>query len=456
MNPFYQSLKSNKNSVRLVASTPSEVVVILEECHQSLSVAEWACDAFSTFTASALQTGSAEAFAKLLDEGICESLVSTMNMHCAASLEVTVKGCRALSDLTQTYRELREFLGELGACECVVFALSMHVGDPDVSEYGTATLINLSKDNISNSFRQASAGACEVLVQIGNFGFNLRHPKCAIVAANVSNAICNLCEAVNQAKLAESGACELVTSLVKFHLESVEVVSAATRAICGLASLSSINRDILGRAGACRLIVNAINTHKDHIGIIESCCEAIMHLALHTENTRHFYVCGGCESIVRALDVHLMEREFGPEICVGGMVNLITYGTSAKENAILLQKLDVVTLLKRVHLSTRASQRARDNASQIIRDLVTLGLIAITNEETATDNMKVNKTSLKSNGIGNRTISSTLEFELQTPTPINDTKSLFNGNIAAKMGDDHLLLARTSTENELATGVFEI
>ncbi len=451
INAFSHFKKNNAPVNGLVANTPAEVVLILEECKSSLSVAEWACDAFAGFTAKAVQARNAEAMAQLLDEGICECLVSTMNQHCASSLEVAIKGCKALRDLSWTSRELREFLGEIGACECVVFALTMHIGDPEVSEYGSATLINLSKDNISNSYRQARAGACEILVQTGNFGFNLRHPKCTTVASNVCSAICNLCEAVNQPKLAESGACELVAALLKFHMETFEVVAAASRAICGLASLTSGNRDVMGKAGACRLIVNAMNEHKDAIGIIESCCEGIMHLALNSDNTKLFHICGGCEAIVKALDIHLMEREFGAEICVGGMLNLITYGTCAKDNAILLYKLGVVNILKRVQVSTHASQRARENSLQILRNFEILGLLS--HEEQS----PLMKNSLRNDDIYVYNASDHINNDSHY---VDSNKKKGGNNLTSyndlEDSDGNYLLSRTSTENELSTGVFEI
>jgi hypothetical protein len=348
---------------------------------------------------------------QLLDDGICECLVTTMNTHSVNSPDVAITGCKALSDLSWTSRELREFLGEIGACECVIFVLSMYVGNPEVAEYGTSTVINLSKD-ISNSFRLAEAGACDIIVQTGNFGFNVRHPKAAIIAANVCHCVYNLCEARNQRKLSESGGCELVSALLKIHLETFEVVIAATRAICGLASLTAEHREIIGRVGGCALIVQSLQIYKTnpppptpppqspsrtnpppspnqssaslsslslsslnsatatgagheslrYISIIENCCEAIMHLALSPNNTERLQQAGGCEALVKALDTHLLEREFGAEICCGAMVNLVTYGLSAPTNILRLRQAGAILLMQRVQSSSRASQRAREHA----------------------------------------------------------------------------------------------
>lgn len=241
-------------------TSPSKVVEIFEDHKNSQSVALWACKTIVGFTSSAIKTHSTESFIQLLENGICECLINILNLH-SNNEEIVAIGCHALSDLSWTSRDLREFLGEIGACECIIYILTLYIGNPDVAEYGTSTVINLSKD-INNSYRLSEAGACDVIVQTGNFGFNIRHPKSIIIASNVCNCIYNLCEARNQKKLSESGTCELVTQLLKIHLNVYDVVVSAIRAICGLASLTIENREILGRVGACNLIVQSFSLYQ--------------------------------------------------------------------------------------------------------------------------------------------------------------------------------------------------
>ena len=411
-------------------TSPSKVVEIVNDHKSSLSVAEWACKIIVGFTSTAIKTRNTEAFIHLLDDGVCECLVNTMNLHASTSENVAAIGCHALNDLSWTSRELREFLGEIGACECVIYILSMYVGNPDVAEYGTSTVINLSKD-INNSYRLAEAGACDVIVQTGNFGFNVRHPKSTIIASNVCHCIYNLCEARNQKKLSESGTCELVTQLLKIHINVYEVVVSAIRAICGLASLTIENREILGKVGACNLIVQAFSLYQPlpqsstqptspsspnsspasqsypspiqqnhhtlnsnssssnltnnssnnnnsqilveyskYIVLIENCCEAIMHLSLNPNNTERFQHCGGCDVLVQSLDKYLIEREFGSEICCSGMINLSTYGLQTAINIQRLKQLNCLHLMQRVQTSIYSSQRAREY-SVILTSLMT-------------------------------------------------------------------------------------
>mmetsp|Transcript_7231 Transcript_7231/g.10759 ORF Transcript_7231/g.10759 Transcript_7231/m.10759 type:complete len:464 (+) Transcript_7231:64-1455(+) len=446
----------NVDDLDFSATTPSEVVLIVEECKSSLSIAEWACKSISSFTSLAVKKRNAEAMAQLLDEGICECLVNTMNMHCASSSVVASCGCGALSDLAWTSRELREFLGEVGACECVVFALTMNVGDAEVAEYGTSTIINLCKDNISNSFRLAEAGACDVVVQTGNFGFNFNHPKCETIAANVCTSIYHLCEAANQPKLHDSGACELVAALLKFHVDKVEVALAATKAICGLSSLTADNREGLGRASSCALIIQAMTQHEKCLPIVENCCESIMHLALSPANTERLASAGACEAVVKALDKYLIDREFGSEICCGAMVNLISNGASAPGNIIRLRMAGAAELMQRVHSSTRASHRARENATHIVQNI------------TASISIGVNKAPAGVLDTG-RSSGATLqasdirEYSRQiggTGSPSKTSVSADTATSSIRINqsdddDDNLLLARTSSSG-IDRDVYEI
>lgn len=326
------------------------MVLIVEECKDSVTIAEWACRAIASFTHTAIVTRNREAMARLLDEGICECLMSIMHTHSASSMVVATHGCLALRDLTKSDRELREFLGDLGACELCVFVMEMHIGLPNILEPGSAAMINLCTDNIRNTHRLSEAGACDILVQSGNFGFNLRHPQCATVAANICDAISHLCEAANQGKLQESGACELIVALLKFHLENEQVCEPATKSFCGLASLTAENREVLGKSGGCLLVIQAMQ-ESSNIQIIEHCAEAVLHMALSVNNTERLTQAGACVVLMKVLDSRLLDRNFGAEICCGALMNMVTYGTSAKENIDSMREAGVLELMGRVQVS---------------------------------------------------------------------------------------------------------
>eukprot|EP01037_Dinobryon_pediforme_P039721 gene39721-48483_t len=167
----------------------ADIIKAVQAQNYSLSICEWGCRAFVSVTGIAMQNQNTDSMADFLDDGGCEALIEIMNKY--------------------------EFLGEIGACELAVFATSMHIGDPLVSEYGSGAIGLLAKENISNSLRLAESGACDVISQVANFGFALRQENACDVATNVCFAFAQLSEAQNATQLLDCGAPALVVQLMK-------------------------------------------------------------------------------------------------------------------------------------------------------------------------------------------------------------------------------------------------
>eukprot|EP01031_Cornospumella_fuschlensis_P033773 gene33773-40866_t len=153
----------------------NEILQRMEVSGHTLEISAWGVRGFASIAGSAFLTQNTQQLAEFLDDGGCEALVNILNKYCDSSEIVASYGCLAIGILAHSMRELREFLGEIGACEAVVFAVSMHVGLPDVSEYGSRALAALANQNISNSYKISTAGGCEALLQVGNFGFCYTH-----------------------------------------------------------------------------------------------------------------------------------------------------------------------------------------------------------------------------------------------------------------------------------------
>ena len=354
--------------------TPTEVVRKMELNEGSLEVAVWGCKTCSEISTRAEQRNDTQLMIRLLDEGVCEVLVKAMNNFCEVSVEVAAYACQSIEVLARASRDLREFLGELGACELVIYALSLHVGNPGISEYGAAAVRELADGNISNSYRLAAAGACDVLVQTGNFGFNLRHPRSGSVSANVCEAISQLCEASNRTKLYDSGACEVVVNLLRFHVNDVIVARATLTAICGLASMTDAIRSALSQCKCSPLIVDAAHVHSGDDTVLLKACEAAMHLSLLPSNAVQLESAGGCEMLAGALGGLLMEKDFGPEVCCSAMLQIVQNSGLPGSIAVVSAKVklinaDAVSILKRVAFSSRATQRAREHAKDLLHML---------------------------------------------------------------------------------------
>lgn len=293
-------------------------------------------------------------------------LLIAVNKHAETNQEIAANGCLVLCILAWSLREMKEFLGEIGACESVVYVSSLHIGDPLVSEYGSRAIALLGKNNIANSLRLSNAGAIEVLAQTGNFGFNLRHPRCLAVATNVCMGVAHLSEAANAGKLLDCGMPGLLVALMRFHYEQREFASAAVKALCALSSLNVQHREELGRSGGCEIIIEVLQRHGDCTSILLEGCETILHMSLSPTNSTKLAAVGACELLVEALRDKLMDEDFGAEVCTGAMLNLSLYGTTTKESRAKLVADNAANVLRKTQLSTKASYRARENILKLL------------------------------------------------------------------------------------------
>lgn len=347
-----------------------DVVISMEEKKYSKEICEWGMRGFASIASLAMTTQNAESMADFLDDGGCEALLNIMNKYGEDSIVIASLGCLTITVLAWSLRELKEFLGEIGACEVAVYVISVHIGDPEVSEYGSYAIGTLANNNIANSYRLSECEACDVLAQVGNFGFNLRHEKAVLVARNVCYAIAQLAEAVNAKKLMQCGASALVAHLTKLHLRNEEFAIAAVHCICALASLNPFHREELGKNNICKLIIEIINAHHEkNISLVTEGCETIMHLSLSPNNSDKLSEHGGNELILSLFSKVMMEIDFGTEICTGCLLNFATYGVNAKRNRIKLVLNNAMELLKQAQFSHKASFKARENITTLLDSL---------------------------------------------------------------------------------------
>ena len=345
----------------------SVVIREMESQLNTVTICRWGLKAFMSITGAAMQAQNPDIMADFLDDGGCESLLSVLSMHGDDS-EIASNGCLIVCILAWSLKEMKEFLGEIGACEMVLYVTSIHIGDPAVSEHGSGAIGMLARGNNLNSYRIAEADGCDIVAQVGNFGFNIRNERCVRVATNVCYAISPLCEAVNSTRLIDCGACALVIELSKMHMKHEEFAVAAIKALCSLASLNLILREELGKVGACEYILDIIPLHRNPF-ILQDACETIMHLSFNPSNTAMLGDCGACEVLVDAFRTTLSDFETGCEVCTGGMLNMATYGIAAKQNRFRLIDAGAVQTLQRALNKQIMSLRAKENATQLLQIL---------------------------------------------------------------------------------------
>lgn len=314
----------------LQSSRATDVSRDLEFNGFSLAACRSGLESLISITGSAMQNQNADAMADFLDDGGCELVLKILHLHGELNEDIAANCCRVLSILAWSLPEMKEFLGEIGACEIVSYTAFTHIGSPLVSEHATAAIAYLSFENSVNGVRFADAGACDILIQMGNFGFNLRHDRCVNVAINVCYAIPAFCNETNASQLMESGACALVSELLKLHMKSNEFIAAGIKAISALAGVNNSLREELGKVEACEHIMDAIALYQaSDIRLIV--VEAIMRLSFFPMNTAMLGECGACEVLVESLS-RLIESPKGLEYCIVSMKNLATNGFSEKQN----------------------------------------------------------------------------------------------------------------------------
>jgi hypothetical protein len=99
--------------------------------------------------------------------------------------------------------------------------------------------------------------------------------------------------------------------------------------------------------------------------LLRDSVEILMHLSLNPNNAVRLNVRSACGSILKALENHLIEYEFGVEVCSGAILNLITYGSNTSSAKTNLLESNGFEVLQKAKSSTRASARARESIVRI-------------------------------------------------------------------------------------------
>ena len=233
-------------------------------------------------------------------------------------------------------RDVLEYLASIGFYKAFIACISLHVGDAIISELGLAAIASLGGSGGSSSSMYllsstVEMNCCDVITQVGSFGFNMRHERCCIIATHFCAAVEVLCEAVNVSKLLDSGCSQMLVALMRLHLPDGCFSTAAIKAICGLASLSACLRLELMRYEVCEVLVEAYSRHsKIYKSIIRDVCEAILHLSVDTCHIERIGVTIGlCKILVHALQTHLLWIEQGAEIATSAMLHLVVSSSNA-------------------------------------------------------------------------------------------------------------------------------
>jgi hypothetical protein len=346
----------------------ANIVHEVEDGKCTLEYCEKACKALASISGIAMQTRNAEILLEFLDKGVCELIVVILNKFGIDSPAICNYTCQTICNMCYSSRELQEFLGEIGVCELVVFVTGLHIGDPDVGEYGASAICLLAQKNHPNSMRLADANVFECLTQVGNFGFNLKHERASLVASLVCAAFSILCEAANALPLLECGSDQLVIALLKCHRENRDFIPYGIKAICALASLNFEHRETLGKNGICMILFSILKS-EDRENVIQEGVEAVMHLSVNPSNSRRLKDAEAAIWIIKFLEERLTKQPLGAEVCSGAILNLISKGPAMNDHYLQLQQCNGVDVLRRAEQSKITSFKARENIFHIMETI---------------------------------------------------------------------------------------
>lgn len=315
------------------------------------------------FTIKCANSPNAEDF---LDEGGCETMLNLLRRYGATDREIVANCCAVVCFMIWSLRRSSEYLGSIGFCAVFIKCLAMHVGDALISELGLAAIALLGDRSNANKYLLSTANCCDVISQVGYFGFNIRHERSVFIASNYCAAVEVLCEAINVRTLMDSGCCQLLAALMKLHLSDTEFATAGMKALCGLLSLSPSIRADLIRFGACESIVEVYTLHGTTCrSIIIDVCEAILHLSLDQCNADQIGNAGLCKVLVDSLLTHLLWVDNGSEIATTAVLNLVESGPAAGENQYRFVDAGIMEAFQLTLQSELLSFRTLDNVMKL-------------------------------------------------------------------------------------------
>jgi len=265
---------------------------------QDERIAALACRAFTH-----LAYDNADNKAKLGQAGACQAVLEAMSKHTSSS-DVAVQGFVVLSSLAYDENN-RILLGQAGASRVVLDALKRHADNNSLAaEKGLVAIRCLCWDS-DLRFELCQNGACELILKVMN-----EEQYCAIPIVQMQGclALGNLANenGVNKASMGQDGACETIVRVMK--TEHGGLMYAALQALFSLANDDN-NQVRFGRAGACPLVLEVMEKYGMYPQVVQFGCIAIYNLAWNTDNKRAFLDAGALEYLTRvSTDASLSEE----------------------------------------------------------------------------------------------------------------------------------------------------
>jgi hypothetical protein len=258
-------------------------------------------------------------------------LVDAMNAN-MRSTDVAQEFCKIIMSIAATEVGVQTLLTS-NASATLIAAIDANKFDQEVAMKGCGAIVNMASSGPSLTGKLVSAGACTAVCEVLR-GHGQHH---ALLAVQACKAIIGLAKTEEYATFfGAAGACEAICSAFKSHVSVQAMAEAACGAIVNISFDHLENKKRLGLTGGCEVIIRAMNIHGQTSAVIaERGCAALMNLsyAINT-NKPKIATKEGCEAIMGILTKYGENSKIIVKAC--GLVMNLTL-QNATNSAMLIE-----------------------------------------------------------------------------------------------------------------------
>jgi hypothetical protein len=236
--------------------------------------------------------------ARLAALGVCPLLLKVAGTFCLTNKHIAEYVCGAIWHICVENPANRSTFGKEG-CVAVISMMKWHVDCPAVALEGCGAISFLAEGHTGNKTILGKSGGCEAVLTAMS-----RHPTNTFIAHMGCCACASMTKAnaPNKAKLAELGAGVVLCDTISRHIDLQTVSQEGSLALHNLASIDDIAM-ALGDLGACEVIVSVIRQHLQNHHVMREAVKSAMRLCAG----------GGAPNAVRLIEAGLIELAIAAE-----------------------------------------------------------------------------------------------------------------------------------------------
>ena len=317
----------DKNVIKLVDAKACEKIVVALQVHQLAG--EVVTQAYLAIFG--LASRGPEIQERLLAEGCCEIVVSSLLLHGVASASVATNGLLAIQALAFNNPATQNALGSCDACDAVISMMLTHATNEQAAREGIVAMRCLMDNNIVNKHRLSGGDTCRLVSTILK-----RHMQSDRVCTNAFHVIYQLTARVAATEKEEGGVeggdgkdkalqdsdlegnvlffvkndvCASMVPALYIHIADAELVPVCCQAAVCLAG-SADGKYRLGGAGMCKAASKSLQTHMEEASVTVAVCELVIELSTSYDSNKHKLGSAHiCKHLVVSLQQHYQDDE---------------------------------------------------------------------------------------------------------------------------------------------------